>query len=206
MGLRSFALSHGPNFLKVHVAAAALEQQLLKYRRGSYGIDLAADPDDATKADPVMAAAVMRLLKKYGDQLVVSRFRERTTLSWRAGTFGAVDKENRQKLEAVGFYVGADATYEEIRSGIDPMQIGDPRAKGDAQKRHDENRRARVRTWARKGWQGDAGWAAWGGDPETVKRSAEYAEYQREQLAKLGGTNIGGVDVKIVDEHGAPIK
>lgn len=193
----------GANFLEVRRTAAVLEAQLLKYRRGSYGIDLAEDPEDPTKTDPVMAAAVMKLLKKYGDRLVLSRFRGRVTVSWRAGTFSAVTDENRAKLEGVGFYLGGDATYEEVRSGVDPGQVGDPRS---AQKGHDENRRARVRAWARKGWQGDVGWAAWGGDPESVKKLPEYAEYQKEQLAALGTTNVGGVDVTLLDASGAPLK
>lgn len=196
MGLRAIAA----NFLAVRRTAAVLEKLLLKHRRDSYAFDLADDPEDPTKADPVMAAAVMKLLKKYGEQLVLSRFRGRCSLSWRTAIDGSTNKETREQLNAVGFYVGADATLDEIRSGVDPMQVGDPRT---AQKRVDENRRTRIRQWARRGWQGNPDWAPWGGDPDSVRALPEYAEWAAEELAKQGKTNIGGVDIKIVTPEGS---
>lgn len=196
-------LSAGRNWLQVRKVTAALEAQLLKYKRGSYNLDLAEDTDDPTKTDPIMAAAVMRLLKKYGDQLVVSRFRGRVSIGWRRNVYDSVSTEERKKLDAEGFYVGADASMDDILTGVDPHKVGDPRA---AQKSGDERRRARVRQWARRGWKGDPGWAAWGGDPESVAKLPEFAEYQREQLAREGKTNVGGVDVAIVGPDGSPAK
>lgn len=208
--LRSSLRSNAPSpevhedSARVDKAAAALEKQLLRVRGNGYGIDLPVSDDkrDAGKADALMALAAMKLLKKYGDQLVLSRYRGRVTLAWRATTFAMVNEADRNKLDAFGFYANASSSLDDLRTGIDPNEVGGGGGMSPErlQKRNDRNRRARVREWARKGWTGDPGWKEWGGSPEQVKASREHKAFMREQAAKLsqgGKIQVAGRDVQI---------
>lgn len=143
---RTVSSMEGIDSAAVDKAVTTLEAQLLKYKRNGYGIDLPMDPTDASRTDPIFAAATMKLLAKYGDALVISRFRERPQIAWRVSAFGVVQKENREKLDSVGFY-----TIESMEdfTGVDPNGIGlvDPAAIEAARKK-------RVEEWRAKGWKG----------------------------------------------------
>lgn len=129
-------------------AVAVLETQLVRYRHGGVGVDLPEDPSDPSRTDPIFAQAVMRLLAKYGDALVVSRFRGRAQLAWRASAFGAVQKGNREALDQVGFF---DVKSADDVGGINPHGLEDPRVEAAKQL---ESRRKRVAEWQANGWKG----------------------------------------------------
>lgn len=140
-------------------AARALEASLQPYQHGGVGLDLPEDTKDPSKVDGLTAAATLKLLKKYGKRLVVSRFRGRVQLAWRESAFGVVQRENRERLEGVGFYAGPET------GSIDPINPGglaDPRT-AEGRAAIEASRRARVEAWKKAGWLGDPGWEAEGG-------------------------------------------
>lgn len=145
-------------------AAKALEEKLRPYQHGGVGIDLPEDSTDPTRVDGLTASAVLRLLRKYGDRLVISRFRGRVQLAFRESAFGVVDKANREALNGIGFYAGAEAllTGPDALNPVNPAGLADPRTPEGA-KAIEESRRKRVAEWRSKGWLGDSGWVAEGG-------------------------------------------
>lgn len=176
----------------VGIAAARIEEQLLKRRMGGYGVDLDTDPEDSTKTDIVLALAAQKLLKKYGDRLTVCRYRHRITIAWRADAFAVVQKKvNRDALNSIGFYGNATLSVEELRSGVDPGEVGHP-DDPHVQRRVAAARRHRVATWTAQGWHGDSAWGDAGGSPAQVEQLRE----QLRSLVRDGKVNIGGVEVQ----------
>lgn len=180
----------------VGLATARIEEQLLRRRHGGYGIDLDTDVADPTKTDIVLALAAQKLLKKYGDQLTVERYRKNIRIAWRADAFAVVpDQKNRALLEGIGFYGGTELSgegaLESLRRGVDPSDIGHP-DDPMVQRRIAAARRHRVATWTAGGWKGDSEWADAGGAPEQVAQMRE----QMRTLVRDGKVNIGGVDVE----------
>ena len=187
---RATAVGRDRSSTLVNIAAARIEEQLLLRRNGSFGIDLDTDPDDPTKADLVLSLAAEKLVKKYGEQLVIARYRERITISWRSPTFGAMAPESQRALNGVGFFGGPELSLEDMRSGGDPREVGHPNDP-HFQRRLEAARRHRVATWTAQGWHGDKGWADAGGSPKDVERLRE----QMRSLVRDGKVNIGGIDI-----------
>lgn len=181
----------------VGIAASRIEEQLLQRRHGGFGVDLDTDPDDPTKADLVLALAAERLVKKYGEQLVIARYRHRVTISWRASAFAALTPANKDALNGVGFFGGPGSTLEELRTGSNALDVGHPNDP-HFKRRIDAARRHRVATWTAEGWSGDAGWADAGGTPADVGRLREHMR----PLVREGKINIGGKDVQWKEPSG----